>query len=677
MEIVRIKYSHVWLAALLVPSVFADNPTWIGPSNGDWFATSNWDTAQIPTNGDAVTITNGYILLTNATAPLASFAISNATLVFSNWNTALNAATVTVWNAGTMTLPPPFTTSQMSNNICVFCSNFTLNAGGFLLADGRGYAGMYGPGCGVYGNASSGSGGGGYGGIGGNGAGAMGGISYGSAFIPICPGSGGGNYYLQVVYGAGGGAVRIDATGTITIDGVVTANGGNGNGSTQGAGSGGSIYLTCATFGGSTGGILRANGGSDASLAGGGGGGRIAVNYTSVAGSPGVRFSANRGTGSPNSAPAHIGTICFTNATLLDEVLSTWNGIGSGLNGCVVLSSTNTWTPCNLIALSNSTLGVVGGTILQITNDLTVTATGGLEVAEHAILACSGNLLLTNRASLVVYGTITNAVFTNTYGTLVGVTNTLSVASNCWIYPFSNPTAGGSALFRLGGLSIQNGGGIDADETGYSGMYGPGHGYYGNHSSGSSGGGHGGKGGSGYNDGLGIAGGNPYGSSNMPVYPGSGGGNYVQALIGYGGGAVRIEADGLVKIDGKVTANGGNGNGSTQGAGSGGSICLICGSFAGNATGILRAKGGTGPSPCGGGGGGRIAVWIGISDERRNCYIIGDPGLVIMSNSYKYFAGTVSVTNGLGLTNVPPDGAEVGTICFFSLPGGGTILFAR
>ena len=179
------------LAAALPAQVRAAGCTWICPSSttGNWFTATNWLPAQAPTNiGDSAIITNGYVLLTNSTAALASFQITNATLIFSNWNTALNAVAVTVQNAGILTLPPAFTTNQMSNNIYVACSNFTLEGGGTILADKCGYAWGNGPGHGADGN---GPGGGGYGGKGGIG-GAAGGNPYGSTNAPLDPGSGGG-----------------------------------------------------------------------------------------------------------------------------------------------------------------------------------------------------------------------------------------------------------------------------------------------------------------------------------------------------------------------------------------------------------------------------------------------------------------------------------------------------
>ena len=78
--------------------------------------------------------------------------------------------------------------------------------------------------------------------------------------------------------GAGGGAIRLITSGTLTVNGTVTANGANGTPNYGGGGSGGSIYLTAGTFAGS--GSITANGGNG-TFSGGGGGGRVAVYYSS------------------------------------------------------------------------------------------------------------------------------------------------------------------------------------------------------------------------------------------------------------------------------------------------------------------------------------------------------------------------------------------------------------
>lgn len=105
------------------------------------------------------------------------------------------------------------------------------------------------------------------------------GPTYGSAsIIPLIGGSGGtgqlqwsGAPWVQGGGGSGGGAILIAATGTITINGIVRANGGAGNDGS--GGSGGAIRLVGNDLQG--GGQVRAIGGSAGGAGGAGGQGRI------------------------------------------------------------------------------------------------------------------------------------------------------------------------------------------------------------------------------------------------------------------------------------------------------------------------------------------------------------------------------------------------------------------
>jgi hypothetical protein len=150
-------------------------------------------------------------------------------------------------------------------------SDFTIDAGSQISADGQGYAGGQGPRAGATADLDvTYGGGGGYGGQGGNGDGvAQGGVTYGSATEPTDLGSGGGNDG-----GAGGGAVWLVVGGTLFLDGEVICQGATG-GYQAGGGSGGSIYLTAGTLAGA--GIISADGGDGGEGGGGGGGGRIAL----------------------------------------------------------------------------------------------------------------------------------------------------------------------------------------------------------------------------------------------------------------------------------------------------------------------------------------------------------------------------------------------------------------
>lgn len=156
----------------------------------------------------------------------------------------------------------------------------TVQAGGGIYADSQGYAALNGPGPGraVLGqNDTYVCSGGGHGGNGGNSVGntALGGVSYDFESSPTQAGSGGGSGQTSVG-GSGGGVVNISVSGTLEVDGVISANGGNGSGPGGGGGAGGTVYISGGTLAGL--GTIRANGGSGVASAGGGGaGGCIAL----------------------------------------------------------------------------------------------------------------------------------------------------------------------------------------------------------------------------------------------------------------------------------------------------------------------------------------------------------------------------------------------------------------
>ena len=155
-----------------------------------------------------------------------------------------------------------------------------IESGGSIDVSAEGYAAESGPGAGNAGYRTGG--GGGYGGNGGSVADASGGVVYGSMTAPTDLGSGGGgatNYFGDMPGGAGGGLVKVDVGGNLTVDGMIAANGEDGMDG-RGGGSGGSIYITAHTLSGT--GLLTANGGRGVLVyddGAGGGGGRVAVYY--------------------------------------------------------------------------------------------------------------------------------------------------------------------------------------------------------------------------------------------------------------------------------------------------------------------------------------------------------------------------------------------------------------
>jgi hypothetical protein len=162
----------------------------------------------------------------------------------------------------------------------------TVSGTGVISANELGYAGStnaIGGGPGGGGSSSSGTSGGGgaHGGAGGTGSpnGNPGAI-YDDNNYPIDFGSaGGGNPWKAGA--TGGGYLKFVVKGTLTYDGVISANGQSGEFGAfdTGGGAGGSIFLDAGTIAGA--GSLLANGGGSTSTPGGGGGGIIVV-YTAT-----------------------------------------------------------------------------------------------------------------------------------------------------------------------------------------------------------------------------------------------------------------------------------------------------------------------------------------------------------------------------------------------------------
>jgi hypothetical protein len=441
--------------------------------------------------------------------------------------------------AGASLTPPAFQTLgnlliasnawlTMKNQSLTVTGNATLQAGGHIIADGAGYAVNQGSGAGHYTlNPPIYVGGGGsYGGFGA----APTSATYGTFSEPVDLGSGGGSYYTTGAGGAGGGSVRLSVTGTLVVNGIISARGADGIGDGGGGGSGGSIWLTTGTLAGA--GSIAADGGAGSGFGlyagGGGGGGRIAVKY---------------------------------NVNLFFGALSAHGGGGSAIGGAgTIYTGANNQSSGQMLVDNAGQSGANTAWTYGSTIDLTIT--GGASVL------------------LPGYQSIGN----------------LFITSNAWLV-MSNQT---SPITISGNATIQSGGGILADGTGYGSGQGPGPG----RTSGSglgSGGGYGGSGGSSAS----TAGGTSYGYLSTPSDLGSGGGSYYSGG-GAGGGSIRLSMKGTLDLDGVISANGAPGTTSGSGGGSGGTISLTVGTLSGS--GLLSANGGSGNGLGGGGGGGRIAI---------------------------------------------------------------------
>jgi len=277
------------------------------------------------------------------------------------------AGTLTATNNSSILCQGTNVSGQVSNQwvgagVTILASNVTIAAGAAISADGQGYVGGNGPGAGT-GGYNSGAGGG-YGGMGRSiGCAAGGGATYGSGLFPTDLGSGGaGDHYVgNSSAGTGGGAIEMTVLQTLTLNGVISANGTNQIGG-AGNGSGGSILLTVNTLAGS--GFLEANGGANNGPAGGGG--RIAAYYTNAASF--TNFSNCTVNG------ANPGTMAFFEAGAPN--------MGLNLFGRLILpgGATNHYAYVSLNDGAALTLG--GGSTLQVD--------GLLEVQSNATMICEG-----------------------------------------------------------------------------------------------------------------------------------------------------------------------------------------------------------------------------------------------------------------------------------------------
>jgi hypothetical protein len=423
--------------------------------------------------------------------------------------------------------------------------NATVQAGGSILLNGIGNAGGSGAGTNAtsLGNPLAGSGGG-HGGYGGGSAtGAIGGETYDQFNGPTDTGSGGGpGIGSEAASALGGGALQLTVTGTLQVDGLISANGAPAAYEGGGGGSGGSLFLKTGVLAGA--GLISADGGAgNLPNGGGGGGGRVAL-----------FFATNLFTGSclASGGPGYI----------------------AGGAGTIYLASKSQSSPgaSNQLIIDNG--GLMGAaTPIASTPIFGLSASGGAVVIPQS----PGTTIMLNNMTLV-----SNAMFTTL------------------------PPVGDVSIVVLGDALVETNAAISVNGLGYnSGNPGPGAGEVATNSDGS-GGGYGGAGGesaggavggaaygsaeqptaSGSEGGVAFAGdpnlsqgggvvnlevggtltinGEVSANGNAGLFPGAGGGS---------GGSVWLTV-GTLAGQGLISADGGMGQGNVGGGGGGGRIAI-------------------------------------------------------------------------------------------------------
>ena len=546
------------VALLSAMAGWADTITWVGPS-GNWSDASNWQNEAggnvAPKAGDDVVV-NAAVTVTldgeESTPALKSLTVgggaAESKLLFSKWDAALVASTVTVAEKGVITCQGAYEKENMGR-VWIQCADLTVASGGKIDVDKCGYmanekaaSGVlngYGPGAAIeYGMGAS------HGGLGGlnvwhNGTGKnpmigrspdFGDVLYDDPVAPLEPGSSGrsstGNRG-----GDGGGAVRIEASGRVTVNGAILASGGaQSNSSRYGSnshgtsGSGGSVYISCETFAGANG-VIRADGGYghfqlqyyadpalDFSTQYGlgeptdfgdcaGGGGMIAIHYDAMRQTAdlvsGMTISAASGewmvyrSGATTRAnedryffQADLGTLSFTDDKLVSPLL------GKGLTGRIV--GLTSWT-CDNLDFTGGFVRFMGeGFKFKVNGNLNVSGAnarldiGGVAMTnrifrpevwagrETVMLEVAGNLNVSDGARLDIRSAETNANVAA--GSTVTVGKTLTVGAGGNLCAWCDPVNGGAPKFSVSNLTVSANGLFTAEGRGYAGAVGRGNG---------------------------------------------------------------------------------------------------------------------------------------------------------------------------------------------------------
>ena len=612
---------------------------WTGGASGSWSDDGNWALGTKPGAGERVKITGAVsVTLDAATPELLDFELAGgATLMTSGWTSKLTATSVKVGAGCVLTTDGPFATAEdaPASRVWIVCRDLEIADGARLDVKGKGWCGGtsgtpglcgisgagFGPGAPLYGNRGASHGGQGADFDVSNGYNkntidrGMFGFVYDDPYAPTLPGSG-------AVSGgatrAGGGAVRIEATGAVTVDGVICADSPDATADGQYCGSGGSVWISCATFAGS--GSVSANGGSGFYGAypgflsyyrgdeaygypGAGGGGMVRVECAAIGDLDGMKISAAPGYYVGNSkgkgryaavnhdayrSDADLGTLTFGNNLVLDALL------GKGLSGRLVgvtnytYQSDMDWTWGHVRFAGEGATVAFGGDV-TISGEDSRLEIGGIEsgvrrtviidrYAGKKLNSCTiaGDLTLAGGA-FDIRAAETNA--TMRWGGEVTVGGDLTVGAGGYLYPWCDVMNLGASHFTVGGaFTVEEGGTVMADRRGGAGGWNSGNqtiaqrGYllptggrtfgFGLGGTSNRGSAHGGVGGAGWSETNGV--GQASGSGCTVLcpdewtadYPGAGGGAGGYGEGGEGGGLVYVEAKGAVTVNGTVTANG-------------------------------------------------------------------------------------------------------------------------
>jgi hypothetical protein len=292
---------------------------WNGSINTSFSNPTNWTPQGVPGPADSVLIDGGY----GANAPVLTNAVTVRRLTLGVAQASLLTLQAPLTTVDDLTVGPTGVLQHADNstsevyvlNVTVG-SNLTVATGGRIDVTGLGYDKGYGPGSSLIDEAAGGS----HAGQGGRGywAASIYSNTYGSALAPTNIGSGGGNRSAGT---PGGGAIRLQVGGVVTLDGNVLASGVDQSSDHGGAGAGGSVWISAPAWQGA--GTVRASGGEAQWANGaGGGGGRVALYATGGGGFGALAMAARGGDGTASEGAG--GTVYLRNGGV--ELLRIDNG---------------------------------------------------------------------------------------------------------------------------------------------------------------------------------------------------------------------------------------------------------------------------------------------------------------------------------------------------------------
>ena len=532
---------------LLIPDEEEKTLTWCGGTSGDWNEAANWQAAtgenRLPAEGDIVSIPANMqtkVTLAQSTPHLLALTIGSysgvVTLETSGWNTCIEADNLKINGKGVVTCVGGGTDVETVSRVWLKGQDITIAAGGMIDVSKLGYAG---PAKTTVGNTYA-TGYGPAGGLADHGA-AHGGFGGRSTRIPTIkdwnltvmpaddpaypaqPGSSGAAS-SHAPGRAGGGAVRIEATGCVTVNGEILANGeasggystaaGQHNGIStahETAGAGGAVWISCETFAGRNG-VIRAEGGGGDGPTGEGsgssspgqpaGGGMIAIHYDTAKQTDGLVsgmvFSVAPGFHGWNDTSAKgyalhqmsaydrdaylcesadLGTLWFSDEKMLES-------LGTGITGQVL-----NMPPSLTLPSLNVTAGwfrfAQEGFTLNVTGDLTISGktacyeVGGVTPTNRtfytelygkvpAHLNVGGSLTVLNQGRLDVRSADTNETV-SLYGAFVNVAGEMKVDDGGVVYVWADSVGGAVPRFDVGSLTVAEGGLLSANCRGYAG----------------------------------------------------------------------------------------------------------------------------------------------------------------------------------------------------------------